>query len=130
MSNGSYTLTAVDLKNDEMVVSEPFVLSFGEPDETGFSYAYFDLTFSKFGNYSVPAGFALIDGTGTAFALIDENGDYYNPFASCDYIIVSPHDETLVSSETIDIIHAVLFGSFLICGTLVGLALFRGNRYA
>lgn len=43
--------------------------------------------------------------------------------------------ESIITVEVIesigsDIIHADLFGSFLVCGTLIGLALFRGNRHA
>ena len=42
--------------------------------------------------------------------------------------------ESIITVEVIesigsDIIHADLFGSFLVCGTLIGLALFRGNRH-
>lgn len=35
----------------------------------------------------------------------------------------------VIESIGSDIIHADLFGSFLVCGTLIGLALFRGNRH-
>ena len=33
-----------------------------------------------------------------------------------------------IQSVGLEIVHADLFGSFLICGTLVGLALFRGRH--
>ena len=36
----------------------------------------------------------------------------------------------VIEAVKTDIVHADLFGSFLVCGTLVGLALLRGFRNA
>lgn len=63
----------------------------------------------------------------TLFELGDLNG--LGVYVGTSVKFVSVEETTLSSGEITDIIHADLFGSFLVCGTLIGLALFRGNRH-
>ena len=110
---------------------DPVIISYVYSEEEGVNIASFNCSLTD-GDVSLSISGEVADfydefGVSYLLLFLDGSDEPISLDNTSSITFIPVNDVSL--PEIYDIVHADLFGSFLICGTLVGLALFRGNRY-